>query len=84
MTERYENITSGGKVVGQILVSDAAPTAARLASDSAIAELADLDRSTGMSRLMRESLAALLGVSAPAALKSAETKAAAARAKVIS
>jgi len=61
----------------------AAPQPERKDSDDALFELAEIDRVTGMSRLLRESLAAVLGESSPAGLKEAEQQATAARSRVL-
>lgn len=50
--------------------------------EAALARLAELDAQSGMSRLMRETLRALAGSSAPAQLVAIETEAASERAKL--
>jgi hypothetical protein len=51
-------------------------------AETAIETLRAIDSETGMSRLMRESMIALLGAAAPQKLKDKENEAAAARAKL--
>lgn len=52
-------------------------------ADLARAELVQIDRDSGMPRLLRETLLAIAGASAPAKLVEHETKAAAARARLV-
>jgi len=63
-------------------VFTAAPVAVPTEAEAAIAALAEIDRRSGMSRLLRETLLALAGTNAPAMLKTYETQAAAQRAKL--